>query len=118
MEWKIEYWLVVFCIFVGAGYQFTNATKEDRYTLFQRVYSQLAATVLVTLLCVGVGMILLELHLVWACLWGLLLGVVGEKGLRLWMIDMNKANSLLKFVKKLKRAYDLVEKEEHEHGTD
>jgi hypothetical protein len=108
MEFKIEYVAILFCIFLGTGFQFTQTQNTNNYTTLQRLYASLTTIVLVGLFCCGLLYSRWQLNFWVTCIFGLLLGIPAEKGLRLFMKYFEESTDFFDFVDRLWKAYKLT----------
>lgn len=108
MEWKPEYAIIFFFVFVGAGLQFTQDKNIENMPVVKRVYSQFAAVLFVGLLLIGIFSIWLNWSPWFPVILGIPTGIQGEKFLRLWMAYGSEANGLLDFIDRMQKAYKMV----------
>ncbi|AUD00946.1 hypothetical protein [Spirosoma pollinicola] len=110
MEWKAEYGLILFLAFAGVTYRLTQGKNDESSSILARLYAQFYAWLFTAVVSIGLLMMLWSWNLVIVCLATLLLSPVSERFIWLWMKGQNSSNTVLQYIKRFRKTWSAMEK--------
>ncbi|WP_234735339.1 hypothetical protein [Tellurirhabdus bombi] len=107
LTWLIAhaiYLLMVFCVMMGAAYQFVNTKGEEGLSVYARIFSQFVAVLAVSILS-GSAIYYWKWNAFLVSFFSIFLGMGGDKILRLALKTYNESNSFPDFFGRLYEAF-------------
>ena len=114
MEWKSEYAVIFFLVFVGAGFSMSKQSSPVKVSVFRMIVSQMGAVMFGGLVLIGIFIIWWNTHVFFPFVLAIPVGILADKFLTLYMEYGTESKGFLDFVSRMGKGYRAFKEAETE----